>query len=351
MNTKKISYKGEKVFIGMDVHREFFMLSAVCKGVTVKRCRISPNGEAVLNFIVKYFPESDIRTCYEAGYSGFWLHRYLVGNGINNIVVNPASVEAESGNRVKTDKIDSLKLAIQLEANRLRSIHIPSEEQENGRLLTRTRDQLMSARTRVRTQIRMKLHLFGLFPVEHKGAINQKLVEKILSENVINNELKVSIQIQLEQWNSLNESLKAIYKQLKEQASKDPYDKLYRSVPGIGFLVARVLSNELGDMSQFPNERALFSFTGLTPGEYSSGNKTRRGHISRRGRSQLRHVLTEAAWKAIRRDPNMQRAYESIATRRGKLRAIVAMARKLVGRARAILKTQNNYVLDYKKAA
>lgn len=335
----------------MDVHRDFFMLSAVCKGVAVKRCRIAPRGEAVLNFIVKYFQGAQVRTCYEAGYSGFWLHRYLVGNGVDNIMVNPASVEIESGNRVKTDKIDSLKLALQLEANRLRGIHVPSEEQEQRRLLTRTREQLMSARTRVRMQIRMKLHLYGLFPLEHRGVINQKLVEKILSEQIVSNELKSTIQIQLSQWNSLNAELKAIHKQLKQQASKDPNEKVYRSIPGIGFLVARVLSNELGDMSQFRNERALFSFTGLTPGEYSSGNKIRRGHISRRGSSRLRHVLTEAAWKAIRKDPSMQRAFESIAARRGKLRAIVAMARKLVGRARAIFNTHSSYELDYKKAA
>ncbi len=74
------------------------------------------------------------------------------------MVVHAASVEIESGNRVKTDKRDSLKLAEQLDANRLRGIYVPSEARELRRLLTRTREQLVRARTRVERQIRMKLH-------------------------------------------------------------------------------------------------------------------------------------------------------------------------------------------------
>jgi transposase len=71
--------------------------------------------------------------------------------------------------------------------------------------------------------------------------------------------------------------------------------KVYRSAPGIGEVVARTLATELGDMTRFANERALFSSTGLTPSAYSSGASMRRGHISRQGASRLRHVLVETA--------------------------------------------------------
>lgn len=125
MNMKKISYDGMKISIGIDVHRKFFVLSGVSGGVLLKLCRVSPGGEAVVGFISKYFGGCEIRTCYESGYSGFWLHRYLEGAGISNIVVHAAAVEVEAGNRVKTDKRDSRKLAEQLDANRLRGIRIP----------------------------------------------------------------------------------------------------------------------------------------------------------------------------------------------------------------------------------
>ena len=102
----------------------------------------------------------------QAGYSGFWLHRKLVAAGIDCIVVHAASIEVSARDTVKTDKRDSLKIAQQLAAGRLRGVRVPTQEQEQQRrrLLTRTRDQLMNKKRRVMVQIRMRLHYFGLFP-------------------------------------------------------------------------------------------------------------------------------------------------------------------------------------------
>ena len=112
-----------------------------------------------------------------------------------------------------------------------------------------------------------------------------------------------------------------------------------------------VLANEMGDMSQFANVRGLYSFTGLTPGEYSSGDKVYRGHISRQGSSRLRHLLVEAAWKAIHKDMLLKEFYQRVAAKRGKKRAIVAVARKLIGRIRASLRSGKQYEVGYSEAA
>ena len=117
MSKEHVSYAEKRVYIGIDVHRAFFVASCVCEGVVVKRCRMPSKSAAVLALITKYFPGSIVMTCYEAGYSGFWLHRELTSAGISNIVVHAAHVEIES-NRVKTDKRDSQKLAEQLFAGR-----------------------------------------------------------------------------------------------------------------------------------------------------------------------------------------------------------------------------------------
>ena len=93
---------------------------------------------------------------------------------------------------------------------------------------------------------------------------------------------------------------------LVEQAKEDPLDAVYRSVPGVGPLISRILSTELSNMSQFRNERALFSFTGRTPSDCSSGGHIFREHISRQGNTRLCHMLVEAAWKAVRKDPVMK---------------------------------------------
>lgn len=138
---------------------------------------------------------------------------------------------------------------------------------------------------------------------------------------------------------------------MKEQAREDKNDSIYRSVPGIGPICARILSNELGDMSQFRNERALFCHTGLTPCEFSSGGKERKGHITQQGSSRLRWVLTEASWRAIKDDPKLLEDFNRIARTRGKKRAIVAIARKLSGRIRACFRKGENYELGYGMAA
>jgi transposase len=121
-------------------------------------------------------------------------------------------------------------------------------------------------------------------------------------------------------------------------------ESIYRSGPGIGRIGARVLSNELGNPAKrFHNERELFKYTGLTPSEHSSEDHVRRGNISRQGSARIRHILVEAAWKSLVIDRAMQVAFDRIAVRSGRKRAIVAIARKLIGRMRACFRVSIPY--------
>ena len=177
------------------------------------------------------------------------------------------------------------------------------------------------------------------------------LVTEVLQLSSLSPELRVTIETLYSMWQGIDKQLQQLGVKLREQAKSDPLEQWYRSVPGIGPLAARVLANELGDMQQFPNERALFSFTGLTPSEDSSGDTRRIGHISRQGSGRLRYVLIESAWVAIRKEPDLATAFERIALRAGKKRAIVAIARKLVGRIRAVIRTQHLYTVGKRQAA
>ncbi len=110
MKTPIISYAGKRVYIGIDVHREYFVASCVCEGVVIKRCRMPASAESIISLVVKNYSNSAVQTCYESGYSGFWLHRALMAAGISNIVVHAASIEIAANDRVKTDKRDSLMM-------------------------------------------------------------------------------------------------------------------------------------------------------------------------------------------------------------------------------------------------
>ena len=341
MTDKYIDYSGQKVFIGIDVHLRQYTLTCRCDGQIVKRARIDADPLALVAFLGKFFSGAEIYTAYEAGFSGFGLHRVLEGNGIHSIVVHAASIEV-SQKKVKTDKRDSLKIAEQLEAGRLKGIHIPSEAEEVSRVIARTRDQLVRAHTRVLNQIRMRFHQFGLLSHDEERRMNEALAKEVL-ESIKAPELRCGIESMLAVRAALSGEVKKLDKRLKEQALHDAFEETYRKVPGIGPLAARILSNELGDMSQFANEKVLFSFTGLTPSEDTSDQTRHLGHITRQGNSRLRHVLVEAAWVAVRKDPDLKAAFDRIAAKAGKKRAIVAIARKLIGRARALFRSKEDY--------
>ncbi len=94
-------------------------------------------------------------------------------------------------------------------------------------------------------------------------------------------------------------------------------------------------------------EGRLFSYTGLTPCEFSSGEAIRRGHISKQGNSRLRAILVEVAWRAIKKDPALEEFFNRLYPRTGKTRAIIAVARKLIGRIRAAFKKEEFYQIGF----
>lgn len=343
MNNKSISYDGAKIFVGIDVHLRFYQVTCYSEGLRVHKFRCNAVPEELAYSLKRMFRGAEIESCYETGFSGFVLHRVLCAEGIKNRVVNAGDVET-STRKDKTDKRDSEKLAQQLLGGRLKGITVPSEEQELKRQLTRVREQLMRKRTSTKNQIRMRFHYFGLLACHEKREMSFSLVSEVL-EKVDSAELFISTEVLVETWKSLDQQLKRINEELKRQAENDEFETIYRKLPGVGPLSSRVLSNELGDLRRFPNIKALYRFTGLTPGEYSSGENRHLGGISREGNSRLRHILVEAAWNALSKDKELREYFEKLATRAGKKRAIVAVARKLIGRARALFISGEEYKL------
>ena len=180
----------------------------------------------------------------------------------------------------------------------------------------------------------MRSHQFGLLAPEDRKEMSHGLMKTILAK-APSLEFITIIQAYWKIWQTLDTEIKALEVTLKQQAQQDSLEVTYRSAPGIGPLSSHILANELGDMSQFVNERQLFSDTGLTPSEHSSGDAIRRGHITRQGNPRVRHGLWEAAWTAIRKDQDLSNFYERLYPRTGKKKAIVAVARKLIGRIRS----------------
>lgn len=337
MNKGTISYRGKKVYAGIDVHKKTYSVTVVCGLEIVARDTMQASPDGLGQYLKKRFLGAQIFSVYEAGFSGFTLHRKLAKLGIRNIVINAASLEMAANNKVKTDKRDSKKLAEQLRNGVLKGIYIPSTEEELKRALTRTREQIVRHRARVGTQIKSKLHYFGLIGCDDDNKAISMAYLKSIVKMELPTELAYCLQLLGEEWKFLTLKLKEIADKIAKQAKDDEsLEKVYQSVPGIGSVSARVLSNELGNLNErFCNERALFSYTGLTPGEHSSGDSVQKGNISRQGSARIRKHLVEIAWRAIGKDDALGEIFNRIAKTRGKKRAIVAIARKIIGRIRS----------------
>lgn len=339
----KRNYIGKTVYVGIDVHKKTYYCVSICEGEVVKRDTLAASPDNLVNYLYNLFKGSKIKSAYEAGFTGFYLHRYLVGQGIENIVVHPGSIEIASRDRVKTDKRDALKIAVQLSTNRLQGVFIPSQEREEKRSVSRLRLKMGRARHRVGVQLKSLLFTQGLIDLADDSTISQKWIDnkrEEIKDSNYSEDFYYSVNEYADEWKRLTDKIRNIKKRLKLQGEKEKELQLiYESVPGIGLIHSRELANELGDMKQFGNEKQLFSYTGLTPSEHSSGENVRLGHISRQGRSVLRKILIEAAWVAISKDLSLLTIFERIAHKAGKKRAIVGVARRLVGRIRSCIAT------------
>lgn len=341
MKVIKIKCSGKDVFVGMDVHKKKYVLVAICERQILKRWTTVANPQGLSEQLSRYFQGAKIQTAYEAGFSGFQLHRELISAGIHNRVVHAASIAVQSHNRVKTDKRDAQKIAQELAAGKLEGIYVPSLEQERRRSLSRAREQAVSRKTTLSNQLKMKLYYLGSAPRDDQR-ISRKFFRWVGALDLAY-EHKFALKELIDAIEQEMQRIKRFDQELSKQAEEDHLEKTYRSIPGIGKTSSRVLSNELGDMSQFGNERQLFCWLGLTPSEHSSGEKVRRGHISRQGSPRIRAILVEVAWRAIRSDTNLRTYYQGLAFRRGGNRAIVAVARKLIGRVRSCLRKNETW--------
>lgn len=347
--TKTFSFKGEELYIGIDVHLRSWMITILSKHLFIKRFSQEPDASRLIKFLETHYPGTKIKCVYESGYFGFWLSRSLTQAGIDCIVVNPADIPITHKHKdQKTDKIDSKVLAELLRAGLLKGVYIPSQEVHEDRNLLRVRSQLVRSQTAIKSRIKAYLAFYGIkIPEEHLSRYwNKNYVAYLKTIEFTRESGKEAFKALLRHLDYLRKDILDITKSIRKLGRSVEYEqrvKKLMSIPGIGMISAITLLTEASNIQRFSNAEKFRGYLGLIPHEHSSGETINKSRISKRGNNQLKVIFIESAWVAVRIDPALTLAFETLIKRMTKARAIIRIAVKLANRARHILLTNETY--------
>lgn len=350
-------------YVGMDVHKKDIVVALLAPGIeepTEWKLRNEPRAVRRLAKRLRRETIGELQCVYEAGPCGYTLQRQLLGEGIATDVVAPSLIPVKPGERIKTDRRDALKLAVAARAQMLTVVRPPTEGEEAVRDLCRCREDAREDLTRARHRLSKMLMRRGFvyragrnWTMRHRQWLRSLQFEDLVTRTVFDDYLAVVEQGE--------ERIRALESRLEEIAQEEPYGERagwLRCFRGIDTVTAMTILAELHDFRRFDDPRRLMSYLGLVPSEHSSGERTRRGAITKAGNSHARRVLVEAAWHyrhrpavglklrrrregqpreivavADRAQRRLNRRFHRLVLASGKTsqQAVVALARELVG--------------------
>ena len=282
------------IHLGLDVHRDTISVGILGPGEAVPAVdKIAHDEPSVRRLVGRLGDPRRLRACYEAGPTGFELARLLHSMGISCQVIAPSLIPKAPGDRVKTDKRDCRRLARLYRAGELVAIRIPTSTEEAVRDLCRTRGDMVEDRMRARHRLSKFLLRHGqvwragkAWTLAHeRWLLTQRFTEPALQTTY--DHYRAVLQARDVQLEAIEADL-AVWQDRAPFAEAVARLGAYRGVTRLGALH---LAAEVGDWRRFARASAFMGFCGLVPSEYSSGQVTHRGHITKAGNVHLRTQL------------------------------------------------------------
>ena len=348
-------------YLGLDVHKASISVAIADEsGPPTTYGRIPNEPSAIRTVLTRLAgPGLELRVAYEAGPTGYALHRQLTRLGIACMVVAPSLIPKQPGNKVKTDRRDALKLARLLRSGDLTPVWVPDEAHEALRSLVRARADAKADQLRAKHRLSKFLLRQGCWPpigVRNWSKRYFTWLHQLEFEHLPD---RIVFADYLAQVNAAGERINRLDGALSQCAQSSSQVALIRGLQafrGIGFLSAVTLVAEAGDVRRFRTAPQFMAYAGIVPSESSSGNQHRRGSITKTGNRLLRHVLGEAAHHARhaprvtsklkqrqadvpaeivdlawRAQVRLHTRYRHLSARLGSLKALIAIARELAG--------------------
>ncbi len=297
-------------FLGLDVHAETIAVAIAEPDGEVRWLGIIPNREeAIRKLIKKLGPVEQLRACYEAGPTGYVLYWQLTALGVKCQVVAPTLVPVKAGDRVKTDRRDARKLAQSYRAGDLTPVWVPDEAQEALRDLVRAREAAKQDQLRARHRLGKFLLRQGRRPPQGGKAWTAKYMTWVRQLQFSQTAQQDTLEDYLHEVEHMGERVARLERKISAAVKLAPPPMReviagLQALRGIAEISAVTIATELGPISRFASARQLMAYSGAVSREDSSGERQRRGAITKTGNAHLRRVVVEAAW-AYRHRPGI----------------------------------------------
>lgn len=293
--------KDNTKYVGLDVSKEKIAVAIADEGRETPRYwgMILNNPESIKKLMNQLGKSEHLKVCYEAGPTGYGIYRLLLSMGIECTVVAPSLIPQKPGDRVKTDRRDSIRLAQLFRAGELTSIYVPTEEDEALRDLIRAREDAKEDLLRARHRLTKFLLRHEINPPAgiRKWTKNYRAWLDILSFK--HDSQRVAFQEYLHSLQEIELRIKRLEAEIHIQATqsdKAPLIQAIQTLRGVAEFTATGIVAEIGSFSRFSTAPQMMAYTGLVPSEHSSGVTRRQGKITKTGNSHVRRLLVEAAW-------------------------------------------------------
>lgn len=327
------------IFAGIDYHKKFSLVTiGNDAGEVLTQCRL-PNDRVAIKQFFAGFPTAicAVESC--RGYE--WFVDYLKELGHEVRLVNAYKAKLIAQSKCKTDKIDSKVLMQLLAKDFLPTCYQPTPSERRLRERLRWRAQL------VRYATRMKVRIHSILDKENVGVTAPQLFSIEGREFLRNIQLSDSRKVMLGEHLNILEFFEKLVESedtwVKRTVKANTDAQLLATIPGVGNLTALVILAELGDINRFKTAKQVVSYAGLAPKVHSSADKCYLGPITKEGSKMLRWMLIQAAWVAVRTNPQLRLSFMSVRNRNGKNPGIVSVARKLLKIAYRVLRDQRPF--------
>ena len=355
MQSNKISFKGQNIYVGIDVHLKTWHVTTLTESGYKYSFAQHADAKELFDRLNKKFPEAHFKSAYEAGFCGFSAHYALMEQGIENIVVNAADIPTTGKEKtMKTDAVDSEKIAWALKRGELTGIYVKEKDYMDDTNLMRLRQRFIKDLSRQKHRTKHLLYTQGVTYPERFSRNgthwSRNFMKWLREEVVLLSEEKRTLMLLCNQVEHIRKDILAVTREIRRLSTTDKYREnfsLLSSVPGFGLITSMSMLTELdNNPGRFPNERKFVSMLGLIPTCHDSGEKKVGGEKINRGNKQLGPLIVEASWVAIHRNYQLGCYYSNCCQRMKPQKAIVKVARKLACKAYAVMKTKKAYVLS-----